>query len=175
MKAVDISVPTKVLGSKKVLMPREKGLTRDNMTRQLYCREDEKHPRDGAGRVSPVLSVPEVHVHNKLGYVGRKLYSMVLEKKWASKFLKKLADGSIKNDKLPPFDEEDVDCVLRMVCSELGYDYEKMKVIDPDQPFRLNLFESLIKEFDDPDSELIPELRKGVHMGDDERISDPGL
>ena len=84
--AVSLTSPIPIPGSKAYIMPRTKKCVGD--AEQLYYRDDQKVPRDGAGRGSSTISIPDSYDHTKLFCVGLDLYKLVIKKRPTGKFLK---------------------------------------------------------------------------------------
>ena len=165
-RALDILTPLPIEGSKKFLMPRSKGLGNNKIEKILYKREDEKYPRDGSGRVSPILSMPDVHKQTMLSYVGLQLFTYILDNRLSSTFIKKYKSGEIQNQKIPPFGDKETDDALNFFAKILDLDKEKISQVEDGQPFRLDLFDNISKIMEDPDDTLIQNLKMGVHMGE---------
>ena len=174
--AFELSHPVEIEGSKKVLMPRDNMCVDD--IKQLYVREDLKHQRDGAGRGSPTLNAPGVYPENKVSEIGQKIYDFVLDQKLGSEFLQKMKNGHITKDKKPPFEQKIVDSALDLITTSLTKDNAealKLKLIHPGQPFRLNLIQKMCSVVGHPDTTIAEYLKKGVTMGDDQKMIDAGL
>ena len=124
------SNPVKIEGSSKVRMPRSVGLNNDIQPKIMYVREDAKMPRDGSGRISPILNVPGVHEQSDLSYVGLKLFTHIVDKKLATQFLEKYKNGDIKKKKLPPFSKKQNADAFNIFCEVLNLDPKEVQNID---------------------------------------------